>query len=244
MVASRTRRDPHRATTAIRRDHKDAPACRYWPRAPAGRFGYAQRGGTALPCRDFWTWDLRPGVPSRQCRGAPLRVSDTDGILVTDRLTRLSTGPMIPGNPGQGWSSMTWAPTSEPLPRARASCSAPTAPSGGRHPSPLDSPVPAAHTDPVATTADLYGWPVEAYRRLRSPHPDPQRRSPGGCKRSGGTGQQRASHDPHQQRPGRDRVHRRSQRTPMECGGRPRLGHRRRHRVYAAKTAEQMAVPA
>ena len=27
-------------------------------------------------------------------------------------------------------------------------------------------PVPASHDDPVAAAADLYGWPVEAYRRL------------------------------------------------------------------------------
>ena len=27
-------------------------------------------------------------------------------------------------------------------------------------------PVPAHHNDPVAAAADLYGWPVEAYRQL------------------------------------------------------------------------------
>jgi len=153
--------------TAIRRDpqgrlHADAGPALTWAD------GYAQHWwhGTAVP-EDFWTWDLSRVLAERNAEVRRCGIERHGWDAVTDRLT-LADEADDPGNPGQRLELYDLGADLAdlyPEPARILLCTNGTVERDGTRRR-FGLPVPAAHTDPVAAAADLYGWPVEAYRRL------------------------------------------------------------------------------
>ena len=165
-MASRTRRDPHRAThchpSPQGRLHADAGPALTWAD------GYAQHWwhGTAVP-EDFWTWDLSRVLAERNAEVRRCGIERHGWDAVTDRLTLVDEAD-DPGNPGQRLELYDLGADLAdlyPEPARILLCTNGTVERDGTRRR-FGLPVPAAHTDPVAAAADLYGWPVEAYRRL------------------------------------------------------------------------------
>ena len=153
--------------TAIRRDpqgrlHADAGPALTWAD------GYAQHWwhGTAVP-EDFWTWDLSRVLAERNAEVRRCGIERHGWDAVTDRLTLVDEAD-DPGNPGQRLELYDLGADLAdlyPEPARILLCTNGTVERDGTRRR-FGLPVPAAHTDPVAAAADLYGWPVEAYRRL------------------------------------------------------------------------------
>ena len=153
--------------TAIRRDpqgrlHADAGPALTWAD------GYAQHWwhGTAVP-EDFWTWDLSRVLAERNAEVRRCGIERHGWDAVTDRLTLVDEAD-DPGNPGQRLELYDLGADLAdlyPEPARILLCTNGSVERDGTRRR-FGLPVPAAHMDPVAAAADLYGWPVEAYRRL------------------------------------------------------------------------------
>ena len=153
--------------TAIHRDpqgrlHADGGPALTWAD------GYAQHWwhGTAVP-EDFWTWDLSRVLAERNAEARRCGIERHGWDAVTDRLTLVDEAD-DPGNPGQRLELYDLGADLAdlyPEPARILLCTNGTVERDGTRRR-FGLPVPAAHTDPVAAAADLYGWPVEAYRRL------------------------------------------------------------------------------
>ncbi len=116
---------------------------------------------------DFWTWDLSRVLAERNAEVRRCGIERHGWDAVTDRLT-LADEADDPGNPGQRLELYDLGADLAdlyPEPARILLCTNGTVERDGTRRR-FGLPVPAAHTDPVAAAADLYGWPVEAYRRL------------------------------------------------------------------------------
>ena len=130
--------------------------------------GYAQHWwhGTAVP-EDFWIWDLSRVLAERNAEVRRCGIERHGWDAVTDRLTLVGEAD-DPGNPGQRLELYDLGADLAdlyPEPARILLCTNGTVERDGTRRR-FGLPVPATHTDPVAAAADLYGWPVEAYRRL------------------------------------------------------------------------------
>jgi len=116
---------------------------------------------------DFWTWDLSRVLAERNAEVRRCGIERHGWDAVTDRLTLVDEAD-DPGNPGQRLELYDLGADLAdlyPEPARILLCTNGTVERDGTRRR-FGLPVPATHTDPVAAAADLYGWPVEAYRRL------------------------------------------------------------------------------